>query len=168
MVSLMREKSSDSSSSKLFWILMVVGVLIASGVLAYFATRPAAPVREVRLENAVREGSPDWEQLKSRVVVEEQRDIATQTQSMAGGIQMRLPAKVKNFTGKTLSGLEVVASVVDDKGNVIKEKTAVVIPTQVLPIENNKSSLVTVNIDGFNAKDNRADFRFKVTGIKVE
>ena len=168
MDSIMQEDKKASGASKIFWAIMVIGVLVSAAIVGYFYLQPTPPPQQVRLENAVREGSPEFEYLKSRVIVEEQRDIATQTQSMAGGIQMRLPAKVKNFSGKTLTGLEVVASVLDDKGKVIKERTAVVIPTQVLPIENNKSTLIIVNIDGFSSSDNRADFKFRVTGMKVE
>jgi len=168
MDSLMREDKEKPPSSKLFWIVMVIGILIFGGLAAYFLSQPTPQPQEIKLQNAIREGSPEFEALKSRVLVLEQRDLGTQTQSAAGGIEMRLPAVVKNFSGKTLTGLEVVASVVDDNEKVIKEKVAIVIPTQVLPIENNKSAYVTVNIAGFSPKDNRANFKFRVTAIKVE
>ena len=168
MDSIMQENKEKPGIPKLFWAVMVIGILIFGGLAAYFLSQPTPAPQEVKLQNAVREGSPEFENLKSRVLVLEQRDLGTQTQSAAGGIEMRLPAVVKNFSGKTLTGLEVVASVVDDSEKVIKEKTVIVIPTQVLPIENNKSALVIVNIGGFNQKDNRANFKFRVTGIKVE
>jgi hypothetical protein len=168
MDSLMQENKEPPNSPKLFWIVMVVGVLIFGGLVAYFLSQPTPLPQQVKLQNAVREGSPEFEALKSRVLVLEQRDLGTQAQNAAGGISMNLPAVVKNFSGKTLTGLEVVASVVDDNEKVIQEKTAIVIPTQVLPIENNKSALVNVSMAGFSPKDNRANFKFRVTAIKVE
>ncbi|MEP6924903.1 MAG: hypothetical protein ABI954_10595 [Pyrinomonadaceae bacterium] len=168
MDSLMQENKETPGSSKLFWIVMVIGILIFGGLVAYFLSQPTPPSQEVKLQNAVREGAPEFEALKSRVLVLEQTNLGTQAQNAAGGIEMRLPAVVKNFSGKTLTGLEVVASVVDDNEKVIKEKTAIVIPTQVSPIDNNKSALVSVSIGGFSPKDNRANFKFRVTAIKVE
>ena len=120
------------------------------------------------MQNAVREGSPEFEALKSRVLVLEQPDLATQSQNAAGGITMTLRGIIKNFSGKTLTGLEVIASVVDENGKAIKEKTAILIPTQVSPIENNKSALASIDMAGFSPKDNRANFKFRVTAIKVE
>lgn len=168
MDSLMQENKENSGAPKLFWIVMVIGVLIFGGLIAYFLSQPTPLVQEVKLQNAVRAGAPEFEALKSRVLVLEQRDLGTQAQNAAGGIEMRLPAVVKNFSGKTLTGLEVVASVVDDDDKMIKEKTAILIPTQIDPIENNKSALVSVSIAGFSPKDNRANFKYRVTAIKVE
>jgi hypothetical protein len=168
MDSLMQENKEQPSTPKLFWIAMIIGILVFSGLVAYFLSQPTPPPQEVKLQNAVREGAPEFEALKSRVLVLEQRDMGTQAQNAAGGITMNLPAVVKNFSGKTLTGLEVVASVVDDNEKVIQEKTAIVVPAQGLPIENNKSALVNVTIAGFSPKDNRSNFKFRVTAIKVE
>lgn len=168
MDSLSGENKENSGSSKLFWVVMIIGILAFGGIAAYFLTQPTPPAPEVRLQNAVREGAPDFENLKSRVLVLEQRDLGTRRENIAGGISLDLPGVVKNFSGKTLTGLEIVASVLDEKDSVIKEKTAIVIPTQVLPIENNKSALVNVRVDGLTAKDNFSNFKFRVTGIKVE
>ena len=168
MDSLMNENKERQSAPKLFWIVMMIGILIFGGLIAYFLSQPTPVVQDVKLQNAVREGSPDFEALKSRVLVLEQPDLATQSQNAAGGITMTLRGIIKNFSGKTLTGLEVIASVVDENGKAIKEKTAILIPTQVSPIENNKSALASIDMAGFSPKDNRANFKFRVTAIKVE
>ncbi len=168
MDSLMQENKEKQSTPKLFWIVMVIGIMVFGGLVAYFLSQPTPVVQEVKLQNAVREGSSEFEALKSRVLILEQPDLSMESQNAAGGITMTLRGVVKNFSGKTLTGLEVVASVVDDKGKVIKDKTAILIPTQVAAVENNKSLLVNVDIAGFSPKDNRANFKFRVTAIKVE
>lgn len=167
MDSLIREDKKDKGASTLFWGIMIVGLLAAGGLIAYFALSPTPPPQEERLENALREGE-EFEFLKQRIVVAENRDFTSQTQSLAGGIEMRLVAVVRNFSNKKLTGLEIVGSVVDEKGSVVKEKTAVVIPKQVQFIENNKSAPIEIRIGGFSPNDDRANFKFRITGIKVE
>lgn len=160
----------SGGSSKLFWTIMILGILSVGGLLTYFALSPAPPVAsEVRLENAVREGSPEFEALKSRIAVQEDRDYATESQSMAGGIEMNLTGKIRNFSGKTLTGLEVAASVLDQKGNILRERTAIVLPNPVQQrVDNNKVAPFNVRIAGFERRDERADFRFRITAVKVE
>lgn len=165
----MQENKETPGASKTFWIIMIVGILAFGGLLTYFLLQPTPPPQEVRLQNAVREGSPEFNSLRQKIAVQENRDFTTDSRSTIGGIQMNLVAIVRNFTGKTLTGLEVVASVIDENGGVIKEKTAIVIPSgQISKIENNNSGPITVIISGFSPQDKRADFKFRVTGIKVE
>ena len=162
-------KSSDAGASRIFWIVGALAAIAIAGVVVYFALQSPPPAtQEAHLQNAIREGTPEFDNLKAKILVLEQRDLSTQTQNIAGGITLRLPGIVKNFSGKTLTGLEVVTTVLDDKERVIKEKTAIVIPTQVESIENNRSALVNVSVEGFTKKDDFSNFRFRVTGIKVE
>ena len=168
MDSLMQENKDKMGWSKLFWVIMIIGTLLIGGLIAYLAVSPAPPAQEARLENAIREGSPEFESLRQRISVIEDHDYTTQTQSLAGGIQMQIRGKVRNFTGKIITGLEVVASVIDQKNNVIREKTSIVIPSpQASSIENNKTAPIVVIIDGFKQEEDRANFKFRVTGIKT-
>ena len=48
-----------------------------------------------------------------------------------GGIVMNLQTTVRNFTGRTLNGLEIRGMVVDHQGKPVRQQTVVVIPTRV-------------------------------------
>lgn len=169
MDSLLQEEKAGKSGSALFWGIMIVGVLLAGGLIAYFALQPTLPPQEVRLENAFREGQPEFDYFKQRIVVAENRDFTTEATSLAGGIQMQMRGVVRNFSEKSLTGLEVVATVVDQKGNPIREKKAIIVPSpQAQSVGTNKTAPFLVIIDGFSEKDDRANFSFKVTGIRVQ
>jgi hypothetical protein len=168
MDSLMQENKKDSGASALFLGIMIVGLLAAGGLIAYFALSPTLPPQEARLANGLREGE-EFEFLKQRIVLAENRDFTTQSQNLASGIQMNLVGVARNFTGKTITGLEVVGSVVNEKGEVLKQKTAIIIPgPQAEKLEHNKSTPFTIRIDGFDAKDDRANFNFKLNAVRVE
>jgi hypothetical protein len=160
MDSLMQENKKDSGASALFLGIMIVGLLAAGGLIAYFALSPTLPPQEARLANGLREGE-EFEFLKQRIVLAENRDFTTQSQNLVG--------VARNFTGKTITGLEVVGSVVNEKGEVLKQKTAIIIPgPQAEKLEHNKSTPFTIRIDGFDAKDDRANFNFKLNAVRVE
>lgn len=167
MESFTTEKRDGGGSSKLFWGIMFVGMLAVAGLLTWYFLQPAPPVQEVRLQNAVREGTPEFEFYKSRVIISENHDFSTKSESMVGGIQMKLVGVVKNFSEKTITGMEVIGIVVDEHGKTVKEKTAIVIPTQAKQLENNKTMPVYVIIDGFKPQDDLANFKLRVSAVKT-
>ena len=102
-----------------------------------------------RLEGAIRPGSPDWDKYSKYVIRDEPE--ADEAKRPLGDIVMTLRTTVRNFTGKTINGLELWAAVVDQQGKPVKERTVVVIPsgahTELLP---NKTMAVPVLLDGMN------------------
>ena len=57
---------------------------------------------------------------------------------------------------------------IDTFGNSIKDKTLIVVPNQYVKLNPNEVADVTVRIDGFDPKADRANIRWKVTAIKTE
>ena len=76
---------------------------------------------------------------------------------------------MRNFTGRTLRGLEIKGSVVDRQGQPVRERTVVVIPTQQQPeLEPNRTMLVVIRIEGMTDADDRANIKMEVTGFKFK
>jgi hypothetical protein len=163
----------ESSRNIPFIISAIVGVLLIAGLYAYIKTRPAPPPStgpvQQRLEGALRAGSPEFEQVKERIGVDDPE--ALEGASVAGGIWMRLTTTVRNFTGRTISGLEMRGAVVDLEGKPIKERYIVVVPnagTGVTELEPNKTLPVAIVIEGFNKADVRANIKTELTGVKFK
>ena len=156
-----------------FIISAIVGVLLIAGLFIYFKTRPAPPPYtgppQQRLEGALRAGSPEFEQVKQRIGVDEPE--ATEGGRVVGDIVMTLTTTVRNFTGRTISGLEMRGAVVDLEGKPIKERYVIVVPNapkNFTELENNRTLPVSITIEGFSKSDVRANIQMEVTGVKFK
>ena len=75
---------------------------------------------------------------------------------------------VRNFTGRTITGLEIKGSVVDHDGKPVKENTVIVIPIKQIPeLEPNKTMHASVLLEGFTDSDDRANIKIEVTGFTL-
>ena len=163
-------REDDGSRRKVFIIAGAVAALIVTAFVAgivYVAYRPqnTAPAR---LEGAIRPGTPEFEQCcnSQRLIVDEPE--AYDSERLVGGIGMDLRTIVRNFTGRTITGLEMRAAVVDLDGNVVKERTTVVIPGRQNELENNRTLLVPIRLEGFSRTAVRANIRMEVTGVRLQ
>lgn len=155
------------------WIVIVVAVisLLLVGGLIYIAKSPSTGggSGQQQLEGALRAGSPDFEKYKALIRVDEPE--ATEGARAIGDIVMELTTTVRNFTGKTITGLEMSGAVVDMQGNPVKERKVVVIPNSfagVAELENNKTMPVKINIEGMSKEADRANIKMEVTAIRVK
>ncbi len=159
--------SSDDSRRKLIIIVAIIAALVIA-VLFYIVLRAsntggnADPV----LEGAIRAGSPDWEEYRSRIVLDDPE--ADEAKRALGDIVMNLQTTVRNFTGRTLNGLEIRGAVVDHQGKAVKERTLVVVPTRQPELPPNRTMVVGVRLEGMKDSDNRANIRMEVTGFKFK
>lgn len=163
-------EEADASRRKIFIAVALVTALLVA-LLVYWMTRPGdAPAGPPRLEGAVRSDAPEFAQIKERVVVEfiAEQDAYESTRAV-GDIVMTLRPKVRNFTGRTLSGLELKATVVDLEGNPVRERTVVAIPAAGrAELENNKVAEVPIMMEGFTKDQVRANVRVEVTGVRFK
>jgi hypothetical protein len=81
---------------------------------------------------------------------------------------MGVHTTVRNFTGRSLNGLEIKAAVVDHQGKAIKERTVVVIPTKQAELEPNKTMFVQVMLEGMSESDDRANIKMEITGFRFK
>jgi hypothetical protein len=157
--------SDDSRRS----IIIVVAVIAAIGIAALFYLLMRASgggTVEPTLQGAIRAGSPEFEQYASKIVLD--KPEAYQSNRALGDIVMNLQTIVHNFSGRTLVGLEIKGIVVDHQGKPVNQKTKVVIPTKQADLENNRSMLVQIMLEGMTDKDDRANIQMEVTGFKFK
>jgi hypothetical protein len=159
---------ADDSGRKIVIIVAIVAAVIIAG-LFYLLMRASSgrPTAPVTLQGAIRPGSPEWDKYAQYVMRDEPE--ADEAKRALGDIVMTLRTTVRNFTGKTLNGLEVRASVVNQQGKAIKETTVVVIPSDEHPeLAPNKTVPVAVLLDGMNDGDDRANIKMEVIAFRIK
>src|SRR5688500_3885695 len=157
---------TDYSRRKVIIIVAVIPAL-AIGVLFYFLMRASSRITvEPTLEGAIRAGSPEFAQHAPKIFVEAPE--ADEAKLALGGIVMNLQTTVRNFTGRTLNGLEMKGMVVDHQGKPVKQQTVVVIPTRKPELEPNHSMVVRIRLEGMTDSDDRANIKVEVTGFKFK
>lgn len=160
---------NKSTLKTIYIVVAVISVLLVGGVI-YIAKKPAAPgAQQAKLENALRPGSPDFEKYKALITVD--KPEATEGVRGIGDVVMRLTTTVRNFTGKTIDGLEMRAAVVDIQGNTVKERTVIVVPnpaTSVEELEPNKTLAVPITLEGMSKDADRANIKMEVTAIRIK
>ena len=164
-------EEADASRKKIFIVVGLLGALVVA-LLVYWAMRPAPPAREPRLENAVRADSPEFANWRDRVVVDFIPDEdAFESKRAAGDIVMTMRPKVRNFSGRTINGLELKATVVDLDNKPIRERTVIAIPNGsagINELEPNKVAVVPIMMEGFKDADVRANIKIEMTAVRFK
>jgi hypothetical protein len=163
---------ADASRRKIFIIAAIVSALLIAA-LVFWATRPGTNGvgQQPRLEGAIRADSPEFAQVREKIIIEPEPDEATESPRPVGDIVMTLRPKVRNFTGRTITGLELLATVVDLDNNPVRQRTRIAIPnaeTGQSELEHNKILVVPILMEGFKKDDVRANIRVEVTGVKFK
>jgi hypothetical protein len=114
----------DKSRRMIFIAVGVVAAVLVAG-LAYWASRPSAATGGERLEGAVRPGSPDFPAADRLIVEFDPNQNAEIGPTALGPWAVTFLPVVRNFTGRTVSGLEFRLSGMDVKGQTIRERIAV-------------------------------------------
>jgi hypothetical protein len=148
----------DRSHLVIYAGIAVLGLLLVAG-LAYLATRPAQKPGEERLDNAIRPGSPEWP--GDKLVVDFDPDEnATIGANALGNHVVTMKPTVRNFTGRTVNGLEFHVAGLDLKGNVIRERTYV----NKGEIEMNKTASPAISLN-FPSDNRPAQLKLELTGV---
>ena len=162
------ERRSEEATQSRRSIVIVVAVVsaVAIAVLFYLLMRATggAGAGEPRLEGAIRPGSPEFEQYRSKIVLDEPE--AEEAKRALGDIVMTLHTTVRNFTGHTLNGLEINGSVVDHQGKPIKSRSVVVIPGKQSELPPNKTMFVQIMLEGMKDTDDRANIKMELTAFR--
>lgn len=172
-----RRDAADGSRRTIFIIAGLVAVLVAAGLIYFLKTRPepqapGAPADQT-LEGGLRAGSPEFEKYRDLIKLDE--PIADYSDSVAGDIQMNLGTTVRNFTGRTITGLEMRGALVDFDGKPIKERTKIVIPSGSLAeLENNGTAKAPIALTGIRGADKarveggQAEVKMEITAVKFK
>jgi hypothetical protein len=156
----------DTSHRTLIIVVAVIAAVVIGGFFYLLFRRALAPTAPPTLAEAIRPGSPDWEKY-SKLIARDDPE-ADESKRALGDTVMTLHTTVRNFTGRTITGLEVDAAVVDHDGKPVKERTVVVIPGRQTELEPNKTMKVSVMLEGFTDTDDRANIKMDVVGFKLK
>ncbi len=158
-------ENPSSSRRTIFTIVGLICLVMVAG-LFYLLNRPATTGEgsAPRLADALRPGTPEFDQYRDRIFVAEPE--ATESARAVGDIVMELSSKVSNFTGHTITGLEMRGVVVDPEGQPIRERTLIIIPGRQTELEPNKTVQARIVLAGMKKTDVRANVRMEVTGVK--
>ena len=157
--------SQEKSPRGLTIAVALVAAVLIGGVFYVLMWKSMPVTPQLRLDNAIRAGSPDFEKYKKLIPLDDPE--ADESPRALGDIVMTLHTTARNFTGRTIIGLEVRAAVVDHQNQPVKERTVVVIP---LPdreeLEPNKRLFVGVRLEGMTETDDRANIKMEVVGFR--
>lgn len=156
-----RPEEADKSRRVIYIAVAVVAALLVAGV-AYLAGRPSARPGEERLEGAVRPGSPDFP-LDKLLVDFDPNEHALIGPTALGPWAVTMKPVVRNFTGRTVSGLEFRAVGVDVRGQTIRERTYV----SRDEIEPNKTFTPSIGLN-FPQDNKPADLKLELTGVRFK
>lgn len=158
---------SDDSRRKVIIIVAVIAAMAIGGLFYFLMRASSRTTVEPTLDGAIRVGSSEFAEYAPKIFVEVPE--ADEAKLALGGIVMNLQSTVRNFTGRTLNGLEMKGMVVDHQGKPVREKIVVVIPTSSQPeLEPNHSMTVRIRLEGMTDSDDRANIKMEVTGFKFK
>lgn len=158
----------EPESRRTLIIVVAVAAAVVIALFFYLLMRAGGSSGggEPRLEGAIRAGSPEFEQYKSQIVLDDPE--ATEAKRALGDTVMSLTTTVRNLSNKTLSGLEIRGAVVDHQGQPVKERTVVVVPARQPELAPNKTMPVTMMLEGMKDTDDRANIKMEVVGVKFK
>jgi hypothetical protein len=154
-------KSNQRESGKASYLIaafLCISVIFLSGC--------GGASQQSNLPQLIRAGSPDYEKFQPLIKIDDVE--ATEATRAVGDVVMTLFGTVRNFTGRTLNGLEIRVSVVDLDGNPVKERTLLVIPNQKPELDNNQTMKAQALLEGISKNATRANIRMEVTGFSFK
>ena len=161
-----RIESSETNRTLIIVVAVAAAIVIAGLIALLMSTIGNRSGSEPTLAGAIRAGSPQFEEYKSKIFVDDPE--ALEAKRALGDVVMELKTTVRNITGKTLNGLEIRASVVDYEGRPVKERTVLVIPTRQPELAPNKTLPVQVMLEGMKETDPRANIKMEVTAFRFK
>lgn len=158
---------TDDSQRKIIIVVAVIAAVVIAALFYLLMRATSGGSVEPTLQGAIRPGSPEFAANQAKIVLDPPE--AYESKRALGDIVMNLQTTARNFTGRTLSGLEIKGMVVDHQGKPVKEHTVVVLPNyQQVELEPNRTMPVQVRLEGMTDRDDRANIKLEVTGFKFK
>ena len=151
-----------------FLVGIVVGV-VAIGIAIYLLSFKPPMDQQVAniLAGSLKPGDPGFDELNKDLVFWTDSNTVESPTGM-GTISMFIKGHVRNKGTRNITILEVNVVVVDITENTVREKKVLVVPAQQPTLPAEDTVPLTVAIDGFSKKDDRANIRWRVTAVKAE
>ncbi|MEZ5422804.1 MAG: DUF3426 domain-containing protein [Pyrinomonadaceae bacterium] len=168
----MDEMFANEKEKRKFNPVFLVGILIgvlALGVVFYFlAQKPSIEDQTQQLlDTAYKPGSPEFDELNKDIIIATNDDETIESPTGLGTISMFIKGQIRNKGTHDISVLEVNVSVVDRQKQVVKERRLLFIPGQQPILKAGETVPVSLTLDGFSPKAERALIYWRVTAIKA-
>ena len=172
-----RRGETEKSQRKLFVVVGAASAVVLAGLVLLFTTAAGksllqrltgAPPAD-RLEGAARAGSPEFDQNVQKIFVDFYADNdASYAPRPIGDTVITMKPTIRNFTNRTLGGLELRAAGYDLAGQVVRERTFVVIPGRQNELDANKTMSPSLVIEGVRQDQMPASLRIEVTAFRFK
>lgn len=147
---------------------IAVALAIVAGAIWMLSSRPSIEDQTAKiLEGTFREGSPEFAAITKDILISTDENTVESPMGL-GTISMFIKGKIYNKGAKKITALEVNVGVVTQKNEVLREKKIVVVPIQQASLDAGGTIPITLTLDGFDRKDDRANIRWKVTAVRTE
>lgn len=168
MDTLLQQNGEKRGINKLFIVGALVGVVLIGAVIWLASFRPSMEdQRAAILQGSSREGSPEFDQVTKDIIISTD-DRTVESPNGFGNISMFIVGRIRNKGTKIIDALEVNVAVVDQFNGLVKEKRVLAVPgPQAETLGPNETIPITLQLDGFDRKDDRANIRWKVTAIRT-
>jgi hypothetical protein len=161
------EKEDKRGFNKGFIVGGLIGILAIAAIIFVAMQRPSMEdQKQAVLADALREGSPEFQEITKDIIIATSDDTV-ESPNAFGHISMFITGRIRNKGSRVINGLEVNVAVVDQFNQTLKEKRVLVVPTQIGQLGPGDVIPITLSLDGFDKKDDRANIRWKVTAIRV-
>ncbi len=148
---------------------IVALLVVAAGVWLLTRMPTSEDKRAEQTAGMFYEGSPELAAYTKDIVISTDTERTSEARLKAlGTIQMAIHGTIRNKGSRVINGLEINVGVVDMANKVIKEKKTMVVPIQSPTLGSNETMTVFIPIDGFKPEDDRANVRWKVTGVRFQ
>ena len=166
---LQNQKKEKKGVNVVLLVSMLVAALLIGGGIYLWSFQPTIEEqKQQQLEGAFLEGSPEFENYTKEIIITTDLDKTIESPTGLGTISMMIHGDIRNRGDKVINGLQVKVSVVDKFEKPLQEKRKMVVPNQVEKLSPNETIHVIVPMDGFSKDADRANIRWKVTGIRFE
>jgi len=147
---------------------IVVGLALIGVAIYLLSFKPSMEDQTAKiLEGSFREGSPEFAAITKDILISTD-DNTVESPTCIGTISMYIKGNIFNKGTRTINTLEVSVGVITQKNEMLREKKIVVVPVQQALLEPGQTIPITLTLDGFSRKDDRANIRWKVTAIKAQ
>lgn len=145
----------------------LIGIVVVAAGIWLLMQQPSMEDQMTSiLEGSFREGTPEFNEITKDIVISTSPETV-ESPNAFGSISMYIRGKIRNKGTRTINGLEINVAVVDSFNQVLREKRVLVVPKQRPELGPGEIIDVSLEISGFESKDDRADIRWKVTAIRV-
>ncbi len=150
------EQMKEEKRSRTMLVLGGIGALVLAGVIVFLAQSKRATTNtgtpqipggmQVRLEGALRAGSPEFDDYKNKITLENKEMLAAQ--NLTGMTRFMVNLRVTNRGDKAITGLELMAKVLDLEQKIVAQNTNRPIPnSRKAPLQPGETIRVSLVVD---------------------